>query len=250
MKLRRSASVAFTRRFLRLGSWFGLRLRAVGWSFGRLGVVGWSFGRLGVVGSSFGRLGVVGSSFGRLGVVGSSFGLRLGVVGSLFGLLLGAPTSTRAQAHEIQVERSTVPGAQADAQANGPTAPAGTDALAARLRARHVRDLPRAETLRAPLDLARLRWLAEHDRWLVVRTRALLLLGTDPAPDTRALILRVLDSTQPAIVRAAALRATEAWSLDRGLRDRLQRLAGEADPRLSEPARCRLTTPEGPPSAD
>lgn len=162
--------------------------------------------------------------------------LRLGVIGCLLGLLLAAPASTSAQPPDVQAERSTVPNAEAD----GSTAPAGTQALAARLRARHVRDLPRAESLRAPLDLARLRWLAEHDRWLVVRARALLLLATDGAPETHALVLRVLDSTQPAIVRAAALRATEAWPLDRGLRDRLRRLAREADPRLSEPARRRL----------
>lgn len=166
--------------------------------------------------------------------------LRLGVVGSLLGLL-AAPASTSAQPPDVQATRSTVPHAEADgAEADGSTAPAGTQALAARLRARHVRDLPRAESLRAPLDLARLRWLAEHDRWLVVRARALLLLATDRAPETHALILRVLDSTQPVIVRAAALQATEAWPLERGLRDRLQRLAREADPRLSEPARRRL----------
>lgn len=120
-------------------------------------------------------------------------------------------------------------------------APAGTEALATRLRARHVRDLPRAETLRDPADLARLRWLAEHHRWLVVRTRALLLLAHDSSADTRALVLRVLDSTAPAIVRAAALRATEAWTLDGGLRTRLERAAREDDPRLAEPARLRLT---------
>lgn len=122
-------------------------------------------------------------------------------------------------------------------------APDGTEALAMRLRARHVRDLPRPETLRDPADLARLRWLAEHHRWLVVRTRALLLLAHDPSADTRVLVLRVLDSAAPAIVRAAALRATEAWSLDAALRARLERLAREDDPRLGDPARRRLSSP-------
>lgn len=120
-------------------------------------------------------------------------------------------------------------------------APEGTETLAMRLRARHVRDLPRAETLRDPADLARLRWLAEHHRRLVVRTRALLLLAHDTSPDTRALVLRVLDSSAPAIVRAAALRATEAWPLDAALRTRLERAAREDDPRLAEPARLRLS---------
>lgn len=122
-------------------------------------------------------------------------------------------------------------------------APEGTDALAMRLRARHVRDLPRAETLRDPADLARLRWLAEHHRWLVVRTRALLLLAHDPSADTRTLVLRVLDSDAPAIVRAAALRATESWTLDAALRSRLERLAREDDRRLGDPARRRLASP-------
>ncbi len=121
-------------------------------------------------------------------------------------------------------------------------APEGTDALAMRLRARHVRDLPRAETLRDPADLARLRWLAEHHRWLVVRTRALLLLAHDPSADTRTLVLRVLDSDAPAIVRAAALRATASWPLDATLRTRLERAAREDDPRLAEPARLRLSS--------
>jgi len=121
-------------------------------------------------------------------------------------------------------------------------APEGTDALATRLRARHARDLPRPETLRDPADLARLRWLAEHHRWLVVRTRALLLLAHDPSADTRTLVLRVLDSDAPVIVRAAALRATESWPLDATLRTRLERAAREDDPRLAEPARLRLST--------
>jgi hypothetical protein len=114
-------------------------------------------------------------------------------------------------------------------------APEGTDALAMRLRARHVRDLPRAETLRDPADLARLRWLAEHHRWLVVRTRALLLLAHDPSADTRTLVLRVLDSDAP--------RATESWTLDAALRSRLERLAREDDRRLGDPARRRLASP-------
>ncbi|MCU0672657.1 MAG: hypothetical protein MUE69_07675 [Myxococcota bacterium] len=124
-----------------------------------------------------------------------------------------------------------------------PGAPEGTEALAMRLRARHVRDLPRAETLREPADLARLRWLAEHHHWLVVRTRALLLLAHDPSSDTRALVLRVLDSSAPAIVRAAAVRATQSWALDAALRSRLERLAREDDPRLGDPARRRLSAP-------
>ena len=128
-----------------------------------------------------------------------------------------------------------------DTNAARQVAPEGTEALATRLRARHVRDLPRTEALRDPQDLARLRWLAEHHRWLVVRTRALLLLAHDPSADTRALVLRVLDSSAPAIVRAAALRATESWPLDATLRTRLERAAREDDPRLAEPARLRLS---------
>jgi hypothetical protein len=76
-----------------------------------------------------------------------------------------------------------------------------------------------------------------------VRTRALLLLAHDLSADTRALVLRVLDSTAPAIVRAAALRATESWPLDATLRSRLERLAREDDPRLGDPARRRLSDP-------
>jgi len=73
-----------------------------------------------------------------------------------------------------------------------------------------------------------------------VRARALLLLAAHRDARTRALVLRVLDSTEPVIVRAAALRATDGWRMDAGLARRVRRLADERDPRLAEPARKRL----------
>jgi hypothetical protein len=152
-----------------------------------------------------------------------------GRLGAALALVLITPTWVSAQP----------PAERTNAEWQG--APEGTEALAMRLRARHTRDLPRAETLRDAQDLARLRWLAEHHQWLVVRARALLLLAHDASSDTRALVLRVLDSSAPTIVRAAALRATESWVLDGALRTRLERIAREDDPRLSEPARLRLS---------
>jgi hypothetical protein len=121
-----------------------------------------------------------------------------------------------------------------------PDAPAGTEALAARLRARHRRDLPAPEQLADATNGARLRWLAEHHPVVVVRTRALLLLAVHHDAATRALVLRILDGDEPAIVRAAALRATDTWPLDEGLARRLRRMARHADPRLAQPARKRL----------
>ena len=119
-------------------------------------------------------------------------------------------------------------------------APAGAETLALRLRARHARDLPRPEDLRSEAELARLRWLAEHDRRLVVRVRALLLLVGDRSATTRALVLRVLDSNAPAMVRAAALRATTGWSIDATWRARLETWAESSDPRLRAEALARL----------
>lgn len=119
-------------------------------------------------------------------------------------------------------------------------APTGTEALAARLRARHRRDLPAAEELADATNGARLRWLAEHHSLALVRSRALLLLAVHQDAATRALVLRVLDSDAPVIVRAAALRATDGWRMDDGLARRMRRLAQHADPRLAQPAQKRL----------
>ncbi len=119
-------------------------------------------------------------------------------------------------------------------------APTGAETLALRLRARHARDLPRPAELRSEADLARLRWLAEHDRRMVVRARALLSLVGDRAVSTRALVLRVLDSGAPAMVRAAALRATTGWSIDAAWRARLETWAESSDPRLRAEALARL----------
>lgn len=132
---------------------------------------------------------------------------------------------------------ASVAHAQFDAFAD---APAGTEALAARLRARHRSDLPTAEQLADATHGARLRWLAEHHPLALVRARALLLLAAHRDARTRALVLRVLDSTEPVIVRAAALQATDGWRMDAGLARRVRRLAEERDPRLAEPARKRL----------
>jgi hypothetical protein len=119
-------------------------------------------------------------------------------------------------------------------------APEGSDVLAQRLLARHGRDLPRTDELADPTSVSRLRWLAEHHPRVVVRARALLLLATqEPHADTRALVLRVLDSEAPALVHAAALRACASWPLDAALRTRLRRFADHPDPRLSEPVRAR-----------
>lgn len=133
-------------------------------------------------------------------------------------------------------------------------APAGTETLALRLRARHARDLPTPAELRSEADLARLRWLAEHDRRIVVRARALLSLVGDRAVSTRALVLRVLDSGAPTMVRAAALRATTGWSIDATWRARLETWAESSDPRLRAEALARLGADvpagEAPPPSD
>ncbi|MCB9604308.1 MAG: hypothetical protein H6721_15080 [Sandaracinus sp.] len=129
-------------------------------------------------------------------------------------------------------------------------APAGTETLAMRLQARHPRDVPSAERLSNDADRVRLRWLAEHHTRPLVRARALLLLASDPSAETRSLVLRVLDSHAPALVRAAALQATTTWTLDAALRARLERLAHESDPRLQRPARERLATARRPSTTD
>lgn len=148
---------------------------------------------------------------------------------------LGAVMAPELMSSGVGVARAQV--AAPDAFAD---APAGTEALAARLRARHRSDLPTAEQLADATHGARLRWLAEHHPLALVRARALLLLAAHRDARTRALVLRVLDSTEPVIVRAAALRATDGWRMDAGLARRVRRLADERDPRLAEPARKRL----------
>lgn len=158
--------------------------------------------------------------------------LRVGILRlalGLAGLAAAAPT-LRASVASAQAE----PDAFADA-------PAGTEALAARLRARHRRDLPAPEQLTDATNGARLRWLAEHHPLAMVRARALLLLAPHEDAATRALVLRVLDGDAPVIVRAAALRATDGWRMDDGLARRMRRLAEHTDPRLAQPARKRLS---------
>lgn len=93
-------------------------------------------------------------------------------------------------------------------------APAGTDALAAQLRARHAEDAPTGEALRA-LEGAEpaLHFLAENGELMIERQRALAYLQHFPSDETRALLVRVASSeAQRAGLRTTALRSLIAIS--------------------------------------
>lgn len=107
-------------------------------------------------------------------------------------------------------------------------APFAARTLAQRLRARHTRDLPAGE----PIDPHALRWVATHDRWMVVRARA-LSLADDASPEMRALIVPLLaePATHP-LMLCGALDASRAFVGDPEIDALRGQLQTHDDPRV------------------
>lgn len=87
-------------------------------------------------------------------------------------------------------------------------APAGTDALAARLRARHVDQIPKAEDIQAIEQADTMLLFIEANASLMLeRQRALSLMRHVYTPAVRARVLELAgNETTPVPVRSAALR--------------------------------------------
>ncbi|MGC6514507.1 MAG: HEAT repeat domain-containing protein [Myxococcota bacterium] len=116
--------------------------------------------------------------------------------------------------------------------------PAGTEAIRSLLLARHTADLPDSARLTAITaePAFALRHLALHDDKLMVRARALDLLGAFPTDQTRAFLVTLLmDSRQSTTLHAAALQGIrrmppEAREPHRSL---LESLLRHEDPRIA-----------------
>jgi hypothetical protein len=115
--------------------------------------------------------------------------------------------------------------------------PPGTDTLRGLLWARHDRDLPDHTVLVRHGGVAPLGWLAEHDDHLIVRTRALLALGTFPDPEDRAVCRRgVFDAPHPKL-RAAAITCLHPGDLvTPDLLAAVERATQADDPRVAHAA--------------
>ena len=107
--------------------------------------------------------------------------------------LAAPPSSLPSRPEPVLVEVMTVPDAYAE--------------LRELLLAHHVASLPRGV---APEEQAGLLWLATHDELLVVRERALLVLGmSEPSADAAQHCRALASESSAGKVRAAALRC---WS--------------------------------------
>ncbi len=147
------------------------------------------------------------------------------------------PTATEAPTEAPTTESPAPASAPSVARATSPTrdadwtnAPWSARTLAQRLRARHTADLP------TEVDPAAARWVATHDRWLVIRARALSMLRDD-SEETRALITDVLDdeASHPILLSAAVVagRASSSETLSA----RAAQFADHPDPRVRHAAR-------------
>lgn len=106
---------------------------------------------------------------------------------------------------------------QAEASGDGAApSPAEVAAMTARLKARHVADLPTAEQLAAtPRAEASLREIARTGETMVVRTRALALLRHFHSPATGELLAGIVaDAAAPKALRAAAVTGLGGQPLD------------------------------------
>lgn len=115
--------------------------------------------------------------------------------------------------------------AMAASTANEETAAEAATQVRALLLARHSEDLPTRVMLDAHPDAAQgLRWLALNDATMIVRARALLLLGLYADPPSELVVVAVVsDATAHRKLRAAAVSALAGWDL--GTRADLRALA-------------------------
>jgi hypothetical protein len=143
--------------------------------------------------------------------------------------LLPTASETDTPPSETAPEPSAAP-ARASRDLDWTGAPWSARTLAQRLRARHAADLP------TEVDPAAARWVATHDRWLVIRARALSMLRDD-SEATHALIADVLDdeASHPVLLSAAVAAARASSS--ETLAARAAEFAEHPDPRVRHAAR-------------
>lgn len=138
---------------------------------------------------------------------------------------------------------------QAEASDDAAPSSAEVAAMTARLKARHVADLPTAEQLAAiPRAEASLREIARTGETMVVRTRALTLLRHFHSPATGELLAGIVaDAAAPKALRAAAVTGLGGQPLD----EQPERMAlvvaalSDADPRIGLAAVEALGGSEG-----
>lgn len=140
------------------------------------------------------------------------------------------------QASHEEPPQAPTDASQVETTDDAAPSPAEVAAMSARLKARHVADLPTAEQLAAtPRAEASLRELALHADTMLVRTRALALLRHFHGDATGALLAGIAaDAAAPTALRAAAITGLAGQPLDRQP-DRLALVAAaltDPDPRL------------------
>jgi hypothetical protein len=113
--------------------------------------------------------------------------------------------------HEEAAESSPEPRAQVE-----PPSQEQIDSLRPLLLARHAKDLPDRATLQAHANPeGTLMWLADHDERVVVRERALLLLGHFDSPSSQAfLVAATRDPSRDSKLQAAAVAGLANYDLE------------------------------------
>lgn len=125
----------------------------------------------------------------------------------------------------------TLPSAPPSPEPDTVEVPAAVQPVRSLLQARHPADLPDRATLDAHGAPAPLHWLAENDRHLVIRERALTLLASYDDGTTVDVCRRVFRSEVAAPVRAAAIRCAAAQS-DVDVQEQLLTALEDPDPRV------------------
>lgn len=123
-----------------------------------------------------------------------------------------SPATTGQREAAVTEDGASNAAVAADVSFEAQGAPEGTDALAQRLRARHLAELPSAEDV-AAIDQAaeKLLFIEANAGLMVERQRAISLMRHVYTPEVRARLLELAGDTQAtAPVRTAALRSLVA----------------------------------------
>jgi len=136
----------------------------------------------------------------------------------------------------IRSDADTVPGPRASPRA-APLVPEEYAGLRSTLMARHTEDLPSRKSLqKQPKGQDGLRWLAQNDESLLVRARALTLLGLFPSSSNQSLLLKTMEdgSSHPKL-RSAAIQGLAGWDLNQeeALRNRIAKVLYDANTRVA-----------------
>jgi hypothetical protein len=136
---------------------------------------------------------------------------------------------------------------EAPATTEAPPMPAAASTVRELLMARHNDDVPDRATLDAHAGaLEALVWLASHGDPLVVRARALRVLGQYAEDDARAVQVAVASDSNahPSLVAAAILGLGDrGFGSDADSRRVVESRSSDADPRIAEAAATALAAP-------